>query len=69
MTKEVESKWTQKSDQQEEMIKKVNKFDQENSWNFLIKPYHQQQALLLLTKIAEKSQSTISKSIFKNQIQ
>ena len=37
MIKEVESTWIQQADQQEEMIKKINKFDQENSLNFLIK--------------------------------
>ena len=48
-TREVEIKWRQRADTQEEMIKKVNKFDQENYWNFLIKPYHQHQTLQSLT--------------------
>ena len=68
LTKETELKWAQRAEQQEEVIRKVNTFDQENSWNFLIKPYHQQQTLLLLIESAKKSQSTISNFIFKNQI-
>ena len=68
LTKEIELKWTQRAEQQEEVIRKVNKFDQENSWNFLIKPYHQQQTLLLLTESAKKFELTISNSIFKNKI-
>ena len=43
--KQLETKWKQKEETQDEIIKKVNKFDQENYWNFLIKPYHQYQNL------------------------
>ena len=50
------------------MIKKFNKFDEENYWNFLIKPYHQHQTLLSLTDLAKRSQSVISNAIFKGQI-
>ena len=45
MIKEVESRWIQQEDQKEEMIKKIDKFDQENSLNFLIKLYNQHQTL------------------------
>ena len=38
--KHIEAQWKQKAETQNEVIKKVNKFDQENYWNFLIKPYH-----------------------------
>ena len=67
-TKEVELKWRQREDTQEEMIKKFNKFDEENYWNFLIKPYHQHQTLQSLTDSAKRSQSIISNAIFKGQI-
>ena len=41
MIKEVDSRWIQQADQQEEMIKKIDKFDQENYLNFFITLYHQ----------------------------
>ena len=63
-TKEVELKWRQRVDTQEELIKKVDKFDQENYRNFLIKPYHQHQTLQSLTDSAKISQSVISKCYF-----
>ena len=50
------------------MIKKVSNFDQENYWNFLIKPYHQHQTLQSLTNSTKRSQSVISNAIFKGQI-
>ena len=67
-TKEVELKWRQRADTQEEMIKKINNFDQENYWNFFIKPYHQHQTLQSLTDSAKRSQSIIANAIFKGQI-
>ena len=39
--KQLEMQWKQKAEMQDETVIKVNKFDQENYWNFLIKPYHQ----------------------------
>ena len=68
VTREVEMKWRQREDTQEEMIKKVNKFDQENYQNFMIKPYQQHQTLHSLTDSAKRSQSTISNAIFKGHI-
>ena len=53
---------------QEEMIKKVNKFDQENYWNFLIKPYHQYQILQYLTDSTKTSQLTLSNAVFKGHV-
>ena len=53
---------------QEERIKKVNKFDQENYWNFLIKPYHQYQTLQSLTDSTKRLQPTLSSVVFKGQV-
>ena len=50
---------------QEEMIKKVNNFDQENYWQFLIKPYHQYQTVQSLTDSTKRSQQTLSNEVFK----
>ena len=54
-TRQVETQWKQRADTQEEIIKKVNKFDQENYCNFLIKPYHQHQTLQSLTDSTKRS--------------
>ena len=54
-TREVEIKWRQRVDTQEEMIKKVNKIDQENYQNFIIIPYHQHQTLQSLIDSAKRS--------------
>ena len=53
---------------QEEMIKKVNKFYQENFWNFLIKPYYQYQTLQSLNDSTKRSQPTLSNLVFKGQV-
>ena len=65
--KQLETQWKQKVEIEDEIIKKVNKFDQENYWNFLIKPYHQYQILQSLTDSTRRSQPVLSNAVFKGQ--
>ena len=64
----METQWKQKAETHDEIIKKVNKFDQENYWNFLIKPYHQYQTLQSLTVSKKISQPTLSNVVFKGHV-
>ena len=66
--KQIEAQWKKKADTQDEVIKKVNKFDQKNYWNFQIKPYHQYQILQSLTDSTKILQPILSNALFKGQV-
>ena len=66
--KPLEAQWKEIIEMQVEIIKKINKFDQENYSNFLIKPYHQYQNLQYLIGSTKRSQSKLSNMIFKGHV-
>lgn len=63
--KPLEAQWKESKNMQVETIKKINKFDQENYWNFLIKPYHQCLTLQPLSDSTNKSLPALSNAVFK----